>query len=115
MLLEKEHPRLSVVRQCELLSISRSGLYYEPVKQSEEHLAIMRFLDEQYLKTPFYGLERLLILLVLAGYHVNCKRLRRLMKLQGWQTLYPVPPAQTRRQISILICSGSSQLSGKTS
>ena len=91
MLIEKEHPRLSVIRQCELLSVSRSGLYYEPVKQSEENLAIMRLLDEQYLRTPFYGVEKLLVLLVLAGYRLNRKRLRRLMKLQGWQTLYPMP------------------------
>jgi putative transposase len=90
MLIEKEHPRLSVIRQCELLSISRSGLYYEPVKQSEENLAIMRLLDEQYLRTPFYGVEKLQVLLVLAGYRLNRKRLRRLMKLQGWQTLYPM-------------------------
>jgi putative transposase len=50
----------------------------------------MRFLDEQYFQTPFYGLERLLVLLQLSGYRVNRKRLRRLMRLVGWQTLYPV-------------------------
>ncbi len=91
MLIEKDHPELSVVKQCELLQISRSGLYYEPVKESEENLQVMRLLDEQYLKTPFYGVERLLVLLLVAGYTINRKRLRRLMKLQGWQTLYPVP------------------------
>jgi putative transposase len=91
MMTEKSHSDLSVVNQCELLSVSRSGWYYEPVKESEENLAIMRFLDEQYLKTPFYGVERLLVLLVLAGYKINRKRLRRLMQLQGWQTLCPVP------------------------
>jgi len=88
---EKSYSDLSLVKQCELLSVSRSGLYYEPVKESEENLAIMRLLDEQYLKTPFYGVERLLVLLLLAGYQLNRKRLRRLMKLQGWQTLYPSP------------------------
>jgi putative transposase len=91
MMTEKNHSDVSVVSQCELLSISRSGLYYEPVKESEENLAILRFLDEQYLSTPFYGVERLLVKLVLAGYQINRKRLRRLMKLQGWQTLYPAP------------------------
>jgi putative transposase len=91
MMTEKNHSDVSVVSQCELLGISRSGLYYEPVKESEENLTIMRLLDEQYLSTPFYGVERLLVLLVLAGYKINGKRLRRLMKLQGWQTLYPVP------------------------
>ena len=48
---EKNHSDLSVVKQCELLQISRSGLYYEPVEESEENLMIMRFLDEQYLRT----------------------------------------------------------------
>ena len=89
MLIEKKHPKLSIVKQCELLQVSRSGLYYEPVKESDENLAIMRWLDEQYLSTPFFGVERLLVLLVLLGYKINRKRLRRLMKLQGWQTLYP--------------------------
>lgn len=95
LLVKESHPDLSVVKQCELLQISRSGLYYEPVRQSEENLAIMRLLDEQYLKTPFYGVERLLVLLLVAGYRINRKRLRRLMKLQGWQTLYPA--ARTTR------------------
>jgi putative transposase len=66
-------------------------LYYEPEPESEENLCIMRVLDEQYLKTPFYGVEKLAVLLSALGYRINIKRLRRLMKLQGWQTLYPMP------------------------
>jgi putative transposase len=91
MLLEKENKELSVVKQCELLQISRSGLYYEPVQESAENLSILRLLDEQYFKTPYYGVERLLVLLIVLGYKINRKRLRRLLKLQGWQTLYPMP------------------------
>jgi putative transposase len=91
MMVEKENTRVSVVKQCELLEISRSRFYYEPVKESHENLRIMRLLDEQYLKTPFYGVERLLVLLVAMGHRLNSKRLRRLMKLMGWQTLYPPP------------------------
>jgi putative transposase len=91
MMVEQEHGHLSVVRQCELLQISRSTLYYEPVKESPENLAIMRVLDEQYFKTPYYGVERLLVLLIVMGYKINRKRLRRLLKLQGWRTLYPLP------------------------
>lgn len=90
MMVEPEH-ELSVVKQCEFLGISRSGFYYKPTVESEENLAIMRLMDEQYLTTPFYGTERLLVLLVCLGYKINRKRLRRLMKLQGWQTLYPAP------------------------
>ncbi len=91
MLIENNHSSLSIVKQCELLEISRSGLYYEPVKESEENLKLMRLMDEQYLKTPFYGVERLLVLFIVLGYRINRKRLRRLMKLMGWQTLYPTP------------------------
>jgi putative transposase len=91
MLIEKDHPLLSVVRKCNLLQVSRSGLYYRPVPESEDNLRLMRILDEQYLNTPFYGLKLLLPLLVGLGYKINIKRLRRLMGLQGWQTLYPKP------------------------
>ena len=90
MMVEREDD-LSIVKQCELLDVSRSGLYYKPVGESDENLAIMRLRDEQYLDTPFYGVERLLVLLICLGYQINRKRLRRLMKLQGWQTLYPTP------------------------
>lgn len=89
MMIDKAYPDVSVVEQCDLLAISRSGFYYEPVAESEENLAIMRTLDEQYLSTPFYGVERLLVLLIVLGYTINRKRLRRLMRLCGWQTLYP--------------------------
>lgn len=89
MMIRSGKKELSIVKQCDLLEVSRSGLYYEPAGESPENLAIMRMMDEQYFKTPFYGLERLLVLLVVSGYRINRKRLRRLMGLQGWQTLYP--------------------------
>ncbi|HUZ60989.1 MAG TPA: IS3 family transposase [Hanamia sp.] len=79
------------MKQCELLEVSRSGFYYEPINESEENLDILRTLDKQYMDTPFYGVEKLLVLLTALGYKINRKRLRRLMKLQGWQTLYPAP------------------------
>jgi putative transposase len=82
--------QLSITVQCELLGINRSSFYYKPVEESEENLAIMRVLDEQYLNTPFYGNKRLLFILICHGYRINIKRLRRLMKIVGWQTLYPV-------------------------
>ena|ERR1017187_1540780 len=89
MMVQIESKDLSIVKPCELLEISRSGLYYQPVAETEENLAVMRIMDEQYFKTPFYGTERLLVLLVVLGYKINRKRLRRLMRIQGWQTLYP--------------------------
>jgi hypothetical protein len=88
-MVEKKHPHVSIVKQCELLQIGRSGFYYEPAKETDENLSIMRLLDEQYLETPFFGVERLLVLLMAMGYKINKKRLRRLMKLVGWQTPYP--------------------------
>lgn len=79
---------ISIKRQCELLNIHRSGLYYTPSSESQENLKIMRFLDEQYLNTPFYGYRKLRALLKEFGFNVNSKRLQRLMKLVRWQTLY---------------------------
>ena len=89
MMVQKDSAELSIARQCELLQISRSGFYYQPVEESEENLAVMLEMDKQYLKTPFYGIERLLVLLIAKGYKINRKRIRRLMQIQGWQTLYP--------------------------
>ena len=57
--MEPGHPEISVRRQCELLGVNRSGLYYEPVGESEENLRLMRLLDEQYTRTPFYGSRRM--------------------------------------------------------
>jgi putative transposase len=87
----KKDNNMTISRQCELLSIHRSGLYYKPVPESEENLHLMRLMDEQYLRTPFYGEPKLTAWLNIQGYHVNHKRVERLMKLMGWQTLYRKP------------------------
>ena len=79
---------ISQCRQCELLRIHRSGLYYAPVPESEENLQLMRLIDEQYYKTPFYGIRRLTAWLRQLGHKVNRKRIKRLMELIGWQTIY---------------------------
>ena len=54
-MVDREHPKLSVVKQCSLLGISRSSVYYQSAPASEEDLALMALMDRQYLKTPFYG------------------------------------------------------------
>lgn len=82
---------LSLTKQCDLLTIHRSGLYYKPLSECDENLGIMRKLDEQYFKTPFYGVLRLTALLQHEGYKINEKRTRRLMKLIHWQTIYREP------------------------
>jgi hypothetical protein len=58
-LVDREHPDLSVRRQCELLGVNGSGLYYEPEGESEENLLLLRLLDEQYTRTPFYGSRKM--------------------------------------------------------
>jgi putative transposase len=79
---------ISMCRQCELLQIHRSGLYYTPMPESEENLRLMRLMDEQYIKTPFYGIRRVTAWLKRQGNPVNPKRIRRLMEIMGWQTIY---------------------------
>jgi len=88
---ERDHPDLSVRRQCELLGVPRAGLYYEPAGESEENLQLMRLLDEQYTKTPFYGSRRMTAWLQTKGYEVNRKRVARLMELMGIEAVYPKP------------------------
>ena len=82
---------MSISHQCELLQIHRSGLYYTPAPEREENLQLMRLMDEQYFKTPFYGVRKLTEWLYHEGYDVNHKRVKRLMNLMGWQTIYRQP------------------------
>ncbi len=82
---------LSLSRQCQLLDLSRSSVYYQPVAVSEEELTLMRRLDELHLRYPFYGTRRLTTALNAEGYRVNRKRVQRLMRLMGLTALYPKP------------------------
>ncbi|MBR8706907.1 hypothetical protein [Bacteroides pyogenes] len=76
-MVDTNHETLSVSRQLNLVSIAGSSFYYVPKGESEENLAILRLPDEQYFKTPFYGVLRLTALLVGLGYKVSHKRVRR--------------------------------------
>lgn len=58
------HAELSIRRQCELLGLSRSTLYYRGAEESETNLCLMRLIDEQYLRTPFYGSRRMAVWLL---------------------------------------------------
>jgi putative transposase len=80
-----------VRRQCEILRLHRSNAYYQPVAASQEELQLMRLLDEQYLKTPFYGSRRMTDWLVKQGWTINRKRVQRLMGLMGLEGLAPGP------------------------
>ena len=90
-MVEREQPELSVRRQCELLRVSRSGLYYEPEPTSPEQLALMRRIDELHLKYPFYGSRKLSDALRKEGFDANRKRIQRLMRLMGMEAVAPKP------------------------
>ncbi len=82
---------MSVARQCQLSGLSRTGLYYEPRGESELNLKLMRLLDEQYTKTPFFGVVKMTDALHKQGYIVNPKRVRRLLRQMGLEAIYPKP------------------------
>ena len=88
-MIEPGHPVLSIRRQCELVGLSRSSWYYQPAGKSEENLALMRLIDEQYTKAPFYGWRRMTAYLRQLGYLINHKRVKRLMRLMGLEGIYP--------------------------
>jgi len=98
-LIEPDHVQVSVRRQCELLGLHRSTLYYMPVREAGEettlNLELMRRLDEQYTETPFYGVRRMTAWLNTQGYDVNPKRVRRLLRLMGLAAIYPGPRTST--------------------
>ena len=82
---------MSVRQQCELLGLNRSTAYYTPAEETEENLCLMRRIDEQYLKTPFYGSRRMTVWLTQEGFAVNRKRVQRLMRLMNIEAIYPRP------------------------
>ena len=73
-MIEPDYSQISVARQCELVGLSRSSFYYTPQEESPENLYLMRLLDEQYTRTPFYGVRRMTAWVRAQGYAVNHKR-----------------------------------------
>jgi len=92
-MIEPGHPQISIRRQCELVGLNRSTFYYTPAQESELNLHLMRLIDEQYTKTPFYGYLRMTAVLRRPPhrYKVNHKRVQRLMQKMGLQAIYPKP------------------------
>ena len=86
-----DHPALSLSRQCRLLSIGRSSLYYEPKGESAKTLALMRRIDELFLKYPFYGARRMALHLRREGVRIGRGRAGRLMRLMGLAAVYRAP------------------------
>ena len=90
-MVERWNGRISLARQCELLGLNRSALYYRERPPGADDLELMRRLDEQYTETPFYGYRRMTVHLRRVGWTVNHKRVLRLMKVLGLEAIYPKP------------------------
>ncbi len=82
------HPTLTIQRQCQLLQLNRSTYYYQAKETSEEELMMLKLLDQQYMRTPFYGSRKMTHYLKEEGYEVNRKRVIRLMRKLGLMTIY---------------------------
>ncbi|GAC1338606.1 MAG: hypothetical protein NVSMB20_14910 [Bradyrhizobium sp.] len=90
-MIEASHPRLSVVRQCALLGISRSSHYYQPTGENEQTLALMRLIDEAFLECPYYGSRQMVRHLHRLGHRVGRARVVRLMRRMGLAAIYQKP------------------------
>ena len=90
-MVDPDHEQLSILKQCKLLLLNRSSLYYVHHPVDKDDLAMMGLIDEQFLKTPFYGSRRMAAHLTQAGHIINRKRVRRLMAKMGLMAIYPKP------------------------
>ena len=95
-MVDREHPSLSLVRQCALLGVSRSSIYYQPRAASTEDLSLMSEIDRQYLETPFFGSRRMKAWLDRRGMPVSRKRVQRLMRAMGLRAIYRRPSTSRR-------------------
>ena len=92
-MLDREHPKLPIVRQCPLLGVTCSSIYYCPKMASEADLFLMGDIDQQYLETPFYGSRRMKAWQEKRGVRVNRKRVQRLMRVMELRSIYRKPGA----------------------
>lgn len=90
-MIDSGNVQIPIYRQCELLGLSRSSYYYESERDDSYNLMLMNLIDEQFTRTPFYGVPRITAWLNVQGQEVNHKRVRRLMRLMGLQAIYPKP------------------------
>ena len=90
-MIDRVNKRLSLTRQCQLLGLSRSSLYYQPATDNTEDLALMALIDRQFLETPYYGSRKMTAWLRREGHIVNRKRVRRLMRQMGLQVIWQKP------------------------
>lgn len=96
-MIEPSNPELSIGKQCQLLSISRSSFYYTPKGETAMNLMLMRQIDKQFLETPFFGVRQMTWHLRNEGHLANEERIRRLMRLMGLMPIYQKPMSQQGR------------------
>lgn len=94
-MIESDHKNLSISSQCDLLGVPRSSYYYKPINETSYNLKLMRAIDALYLDHPFYGSRLMTASLNMDGFEVNRKRVLRLMRIMGIETLYPKPKVRT--------------------
>lgn len=106
-MIETNHPSLSIRRQCQLVGLNRATFYHQPTGETELNLALMRVIDAEYTRTPFYGYRKMTARLQQLSYPVNRKRVARLMGVMGLQAVYPRPgtsmPDQQHRKYPYLL------------
>jgi len=90
-ILRAKNRQLSIVRQCRLLGVARSSLYYRRKGENEANLRLMRLIDEQHLEAPYYGSRQMMRHLKRLGFRVGRERVRRLMRLMGLCAVYCKP------------------------
>jgi len=87
--IEPLHPKLSIVKQCELLGVNRASFYYQPKPVSELDLMLMNKIDEIYTEFPYYGYRKITAQLRRDNFQVNRKRIARLMQVMGLKAIVP--------------------------
>jgi putative transposase len=108
MLIEPHHPTLSIRRQCELIGLNRATFYRHPAGETALNLKLMKLIDREYTKAPFYGYRKMTVRLNSHhGYQVNHKRVARLMRKMGLQAVFPRPrtsiPASQHKKYPYLL------------
>jgi putative transposase len=90
-MIERDGCPLSLRAQCKLLGVPRSTRYYQPCGPKSSDGAIMHLMDEQYTRTPYYGVERMTAWLHRQGIRIGHNRVRRLLRRMGLEAVYPKP------------------------
>ena len=103
-MIDPDHNRLSIRRQCELVSISRASFYRKPASETAENLELMRVIDEAFMETPWYGSRQMMRHLRRQGWCVGRKRVRRLMRKIGLSPIYQAPKTSAPPASSACAC-----------